>query len=70
MKITIGTNYFPSIAHAENYYMSYIAGNLKIKEANELVKYKIKKEEIKIGRPPIKENQELIVIDNRWHICE
>jgi hypothetical protein len=63
MKITTGTNFFPSKAHALNYYKSYGFDRFGVEN-------KIRLKEIKIGKPEIKEGQELKVIDNRWHICE
>ena len=70
MKVTTGTNCFPSIAHAEFYYFGYIGGNVKSKEVSDLVRHKIENNEIIIGSPKLKENQEKKLIDNRWHICE
>ena len=70
MKVTTGTNCFPSVSHAEFYYFRYIGGNAKTKEISDLVRHKIENDEIIIGKPKIKENQELKLIDNRYHICE
>ena len=69
MKVTIGTNYFPSTAHAHNYYSQQHPYAMP-KELALLVEYKKEKGEIVIGNPELKANQELKLIDNRWHICE
>jgi hypothetical protein len=84
MKITTGTNCFPSFSHAFNHYRPYLGnpvftgGDLnprkekraKDRETMDLINEKIKNKEIIIGDPILMPNQEKKLIDNRWHICE
>jgi hypothetical protein len=70
MKVTTGTAYFPSFLHAEAYYAAEYGRILNFKEVEKMVETKISCGEIHIGNPPLKENQEKKLIDNRWHICE
>lgn len=69
MKATIGTNHFPSTQHAKFYY-SFQHPYAMPKEISLLVEHKKETGAIIIGKPPTKENQELKIIDNRYHICE
>jgi hypothetical protein len=69
MKITTGTCYFPSTAHARNYYSQQHPYAMP-KELALLVEHKKDTKEIQIGNPPLKDGQEKRLIDNRWHICE
>jgi hypothetical protein len=69
MKITTGTCYFPFFESAVRYYQQYNISSSQ-ETLRLYVQSKIKDGEIKIGDPPLKENQEKKLIDNRWHICE
>jgi hypothetical protein len=69
MKITIGTFYFPSFYAATAWYSKHNP-DLSMTKIDAMVDSKIKSKEIAIGTPKIKSNQELKLIDNRWHICE
>lgn len=65
--ITIGTNHFPTYNDACIYYRQYNHNSSwAITESS--VDSKIETDEIVIGKPPIKDGQELLVIDNRYHI--
>ena len=70
MKTTHGTAYFPSFVNAEAYYSAEYGRLLNFEEIEKTVQYKIRHGEIHIGKPPLKENQELKIIDSRYHICE
>jgi hypothetical protein len=69
MKITTGTNCFPTTAHACFYY-SFQHPFAMPKEIKWLVENKKDTGEIIIGNPELKAGQEKKLVDNRWHICE
>jgi hypothetical protein len=76
MKTICGTYYFPTFLAAILYYTPYLGGavsdieaSIRHGDARALVVEKIKDGEIHIGKPEIKEGQELVLKDNRWHIC-
>lgn len=69
MKVTTGTCYFPTYCDAFSYYSANIYGN-QSEACAEGIAYKLKNGEIHIGKPPLKEGEELKIIDNRYHICQ
>jgi hypothetical protein len=60
--LIVGTSYFVSLSHAVHYYYSQGYGE-SYGEASWIVKDKISKGEIHIGRPPMLESDTLITID-------
>ncbi len=51
-----GTNHFVSVFHAQKYYRNYGVGQEDVAE-------KVRNGEIKIGMPPRKANEKLVLLD-------